>query len=367
MIRCWVAGSLTIILVTASHLFAGDSKPKSHSPPALNKSYKKQLKRGQDPLIDQAWHLDDIGAYEAWKITEGSPESVIAVVDSGVNYNSFELAPNLSLNFKESPDNEIDDDSNGFVDDFLGWDFVRGKNLPWDLAGHGTFVASIAAGVKNNSFGSAGVCPKCGILPVRFSNRDGVGWDEDAYSALRYAVKMKPAVINYSFAGEGYDKEMLSIFEEAERKNIVVVVAAGNDSENIDRTSVYPAKFSLPNMITVAALDSEHKICNSDKCGSNWGKRGVHLGAPGEGIMGMWNDETFEAGNGTSYATPIVAGAVGLIRSIDPSLRAHQVVSIIMKTVTRHEVLSQKVKSGGSLNLARAMECASQPSHPCLD
>lgn len=326
--------------------------------------------RKPDPLLPQAWHLKRIGAFQAWRVTQGNPHVTIAVIDSGVDYNHPDINPNLRRNRADWPPNGIDDDRNGYIDDGIGWDFVRNKNLPWDRTGHGTFVAGVAAGVEGNGVGSAGVCPKCSVLPLRFMNANGTGWDEDGLKAIQYAVRNGAAVINLSFAGEGYDKDYHDALREALARDIVVVAAAGNDGENIDRQSVYPPKFrELPNMIVVAGTDRNDALVRDEKtgAGSNWSKTWVHLAAPGEDILGPWNDGTYEKLDGTSAAAPIVAGAAGLMRSANPKLTAPQIVSILMATAFDVPGLSKKVVSGGVLNVAAAMECSITRNLPCLE
>jgi subtilisin family serine protease len=314
-----------------------------------------------DPLIKKAWHLKKIKAVTAWKKTEGNPETTIAVVDSGINYNHPEIAPNLRRKHAEWPSNGVDKDGNGFIDDMIGWDFVKGSFLPFDRTGHGTFVASLAAGVKNNGLGAAGVCPKCSIMPLRFLNYEGLGDTEDAIKSIYYAAKERVSVINLSFAGEGYDKELFDAIETARKNDVVVVVSSGNDGENIEKQAIYPAKFKLPNLITVAASTEDDELLES----SNWGHSSVHLAAPGEDLIGPWLD-TWDTNSGTSFSTALVSGAVGLVRSVNPKLSAEQVVEIIKATVTQVDAQNNKTVTGGILDVAAAVNCAATKTLNCL-
>jgi subtilisin family serine protease len=193
-------------------------------------------------------------------------------------------------------------------------------------------------------------------------NRDGFGDDEDAMKGIHYATTHGAAVINLSFAAEGYDQDFYNVLKEAADHNVVVVAAAGNDSLNNDRNGIYPANFQLPNLISVAATNEKDELWE----GSDWGHKNVHIAAPGANILGPWIDGTWDTGNGTSFAAPIVAGAAGLIRSVNPRLKAQQVIRILMKTARKVPALDGKVASGGIVNVRAAVECAADEALPCL-
>ncbi|NBX68911.1 MAG: hypothetical protein EBR01_08120 [Proteobacteria bacterium] len=316
---------------------------------------------GSDPLMKKAWHLKRIKAFSAWKKTQGSPKTTIAIVDSGIIYNHPEVAPNLRRKTLEWPSNGVDKDENGFIDDIIGWDFVKGNFLPFDRTGHGTFVAAIAAGAKNNGVGAAGVCPNCSLMPLRFLNYEGLGDTEDAIQAIYYAAKERVAVINLSFAGEGYDQELFDAINFARKNDVVVVVSAGNDGENIEKQGIYPAKFKLSNQLTVAASTEQDELLES----SNWGHNSVHISAPGEELIGPWIDE-WETNSGTSFSAAVVTGAVGLVRSANPKLTADQVVKIIKATAEKVTPQENKTATGGILDVGAAVGCATERSLSCL-
>jgi len=315
-----------------------------------------------DPEIHRAWHLEAIGASQAWHWGKGDDATVLAIVDSGVDYTHPEIAPNLAWNTHEWPTNKKDSDGNGFVDDVIGWNFVGNNNLPYDRSGHGTYLASIAVAADDNGVGTAGVCPRCRLLPVRFLNWEGLGDTEDAIAGLYYAISRGARVINFSFSGEGYDRALAKAILAAAAKDILVVVAASNDGENVDRSDTYPAKFNFANMITVAATDREGNLWQH----SNWSKKSVHVAAPGVAMLGLWFGTWDSTGNGTSMAAAVVSGAASLIRSIAPHLSAVEVKQILMSTVTPYQSLRQKIHSQGVINLEAAAQCASQVSLPCL-
>lgn len=327
--------------------------PPPYTPPTFVES--------ADPLLSKAWHLRSVRAPEAWKISEGNSEVTLAIVDSGVNYNHPELIHRIKRKASEWPFNGVDDDGNGFVDDFIGWDFVRALNLPMDRTGHGTAMAAIMAGTLRNGEGAAGICPRCSILPLRFINWEGLGDTEEAILGIRYAVMEGASVINISFAGEGYDRDLLEAIRFAREKDVVVVVAAGNDGENLNDSSVYPAKFTEENMLTVTGTDSNNQLVD----GANWSSKFVSLGAPGEDIVEPWFNK-WDIGSGTSQATAVVTGAVGLVRSIAPELNAAEVVDLIKSTITPYLGLKKKVSTSGILNVEKAAQCAHHKDHPCL-
>ena len=314
-----------------------------------------------DPEWNRAWHLDHLGVREAWKYGKGTKNKIVAIVDSGIDYTHPDLASNLAWNAAEWPVDGKDSDGNGAIDDLIGWDFVRGKSLPYDRAGHGTFLAALAVASDDNGEGAAGICPLCTVLSARFLNYEGMGDTEDAIAGIRFAIKHKPAVLNFSFSGEGFDSDLRDSINEAAAADIVVVVAASNDGENVEHSDTYPAKFNLPNMITVAATDKQGRLWD----GSNWGAKSVHIGAPGEDILGPWEGK-YDVGSGTSNAAAIVSGAVALIRSIRPSLTALQTKQLFQSTVKQNKHLIGKIASGGVMDVAAAAACAADEALPCL-
>lgn len=314
-----------------------------------------------DPVLPKQWHLREIGALETWRISKGSPSTLIAVIDSGLDFTNPDLAPNIWRNPREIPGNGIDDDKNGFIDDISGWDFVRGRPGIKDPAGHGTFITGLIAAKADNGVGGAGVCPDCSVMPVRFLNYEGLGDTEDAISGIYYAVKTGARIINLSFAGEGKDNDLLKALKFAASHDVLVVVSAGNDHENIDVGDVYPAKYDLPNLITVGATSKDRDM----NYRSNWGRKTVHVGVPGDDIWGPWFKE-WDYGDGTSDAAAIMSGAAGLIRTIAPQLTAAELKDIFMATVEPSGKLEEKIISGGVIDVLSAARCAMSKGLPCL-
>ncbi len=229
----------------------------------------------------------DISATAAWELETGSPEVVIAVIDSGVAMDHPDLKNNIWSNREEIPENGIDDDENGYVDDVQGWDFVNYDNNPSDYSkdlygdGHGTHVAGIIAAEGNNGIGAAGVMWQARIMPVQifdlFENSPFNATTLVVLEAVLYAVENGADILNCSFGGPSYSRFLYEAYEMAGAAGVLVVAAAGNDGLDNDRVPVYPAGYKLDNIISVAATNE-----NDDLAGySNYGSMSVDLAAPG--------------------------------------------------------------------------------------
>ncbi|MCP4745179.1 MAG: S8 family serine peptidase [Desulfobacteraceae bacterium] len=234
---------------------------------------------------------NDIDALRAWDMTTGSSRVVIAVVDTGVNHKHPELENNLWTNPNEIPDNGIDDDENGFIDDVHGWDFVDGDNIAQDAAGHGTHISGIIAAKGANAAGISGVTWQAGIMPLRFLNANGSGTTSDAIKAIKYAAAQGARIINCSWGSTGYSASMRSIIQKTDA---LFVCAAGNNGTNNDYKPFYPASYELTNIISVAATDQNDELAWF----SNFGKKSVDIAAPGTIILSLasgrevvWEDD----------------------------------------------------------------------------
>ena len=177
----------------------------------------------------------DIDAPEAWALSTGSSSVIVAVIDSGVDYRHPDLSPNLWTNTEEIPDNNIDDDGNGYIDDVYGWDFVYNDNDPMDVHGHGTHCAGTIAAKGNNSAGITGVCWTAKIMSLRALDGDGSGATSDLVDAILYANRMGAHVINNSWGGGGFSN---SVRDAICASLAAVVCAAGNDGTEIGRAHV---------------------------------------------------------------------------------------------------------------------------------
>ncbi len=222
----------------------------------------------------------DIDAPEAWNITTGSSNVVLAVIDSGVTYNHPDLAGNIWTNNDEVTGNGIDDDGNGYVDDIYGWDFIDSDGYPVDLNSHGTHVAGTIAAMGNNGVGTAGVMWSAKIMAIRFLGVSGWGNTANAAEAIMYAADNGARIINASWGEYDYSNTLYNAIDYARTKDVLFVAAAGNENNDNDIHPFYPASYDLPNIISVAATDHNDNLASF----SNYGKNSVDLGAPGVDI-----------------------------------------------------------------------------------
>ncbi|MDY3556574.1 S8 family serine peptidase [Gemmata sp. JC717] len=310
-----------------------------------------------DPTYGSLYGMTKIGAPAAWDVTTGNRNFVVAVIDSGVDYNHPDLAANIWTNAGEIPGNGIDDDGNGYVDDVHGWDFANNDNDPMDDNNHGTHVAGTIGAVGNNGIGVAGVNWAVQIMPLKFLGASGGGYTSNAIRALDYAVRMGAKVSNNSWGGGAYSTAMAAAIGRARDAGHIFVAAAGNEAKNIDTNPSYPASYiqSYDNVVTVAATDSSDRLANF----SNYGAGSVTLAAPGVGIYSTTPNNTYSSFSGTSMATPHVTGAIALYWSANPGLTYQQVISQLKSAVDPVAGLSGKVATAGRLNVAKMFGLAS--------
>lgn len=317
------------------------------------------------------WYFDALNIEGAWKYSKGSSQGLIAMVDSGIDYEQEFFNGGIWRNLKEKTGNNRDNDGNGYKNDIKGWNFVKQNNNPMDMSAHGTWLSSfmIARPGKDHP---TGLCPGCTIMPLRIFNADGTGGanaDERLIEAIDYAVANGAKIINLATAGEGEDEDLEAAIRDAGKKDVLVLAAASNDEENLDQVDTYPAKYKFPHMATVAATSP-----NGDfSARSNWGHKSVHFGAPGDRMVGYWilaedGDDAgwFDDGEGTSDAVAVASAVAGLIRSAYPELKATEVRDILMKTVTPSRYLKNKTITGGIINAEAALRCAADRRLSCL-
>ena len=304
-----------------------------------------------DQDFDKQWYLDntgqtggkpdcDIDGPEAWDVMIGSPDIVIAIVDSGIDYTHPDLENNIWINEDEIPDNDIDDDNNGYVDDIRGWDFAYKDNDPKDLHGHGTACAGVVGGVADNGIGLAGVSWNSKIMIVQIANKKWVGYYTNIALGIQYAADNGADVISLSFGSYNQDYEIVKdAIDYAYDKGVVLFAAAGNDGTNNK-----PNPASLENVIAVAGTNNkDHRMDTFElekECISNYGDW-VDIAAPAENIyttMPTYSvymieeysvSMNYEFLSGTSAASPIAAGVAALLLSNNSELTQAEVKSII--------------------------------------
>ncbi|MFZ5863099.1 MAG: S8 family serine peptidase [Nitrospirota bacterium] len=326
-----------------------------------------------DPLFSSLWGLHNIGqaggtvdadidAPEAWDSQVGSPSVVVADIDSGMDLTHPDLAANLWVNPGEIIGNGIDDDGNGYIDDYRGWDFVNNDSNPSDDGGHGSHTAGIIAAVGNNGVGVTGVAWQARVMPLKFLDAGGNGLTSDAVDAILYAANMGVRIINASWGCNGvgcYSQALEDAIAYANSAGVLVVVAAGNNGTNNDVTPDYPCVSTQPNVICVSATTRNDQLASF----SNYGSSTVDLGAPGSAILstvptgscGLCDPSRYLSVNGTSSAAPHVSGAAALILSQFPSYTLTQVRDAILSTVDPIPALTGRTTTGGRLNVQRAL------------
>ncbi len=258
-----------------------------------------------DPQFNKLWYLENIGqsvngtlckadadisVTDAWEIETGRHDLIIAVIDTGVAYDHPDLMDNVWINDNEIPNNGIDDDNNGYIDDLHGWDFVHDDNKPSDYStdlygdGHGTHVAGTIAAKGNNSLGVTGVMWQASIMPLQIfdlfktgSFLEGLIQLSNIIKSIEYAVENGAKIINCSFGGGPYSQFQYDIINYANQNGVLIVAAAGNDTNDNDSYPFYPASYDLPNIISVAATNEQDELANY----SNYGLSTVDVAAPG--------------------------------------------------------------------------------------
>jgi subtilisin family serine protease len=295
----------------------------------------------------------DINAPEAWDLTTGSNTVVVAVVDSGADYLHPDLSANMWINSNEIPDNGIDDDSNGYIDDVKGWNFYSKNNDPMDgntkdETYHGTHCSGIIGAVGNNGIGISGVNWNVKIMPLRVTSAAGSLSTSDGILAINYASANGANVISNSWGGSGYSQALKDAIDNSPA---VVVCAAGNERRNNENRHSYPSDYTSENLISVAATNNQDKLASF----SNYGIISVDLGAPGVDIYSTKKNSEYQYMSGTSMATPFVSGVAALVKAKDPSLTNLQVRSAILNNVDAKSSLSGKVVTGGRMNAYKAV------------
>ena len=304
-----------------------------------------------DPLIEFQWALSRIQAFEAWEIEKGSPEIIVGIVDSGIKWNHEDLRANIWINEAELPgiiidwDNGIitggdgeDNDGNGFIDDILGWDFHattsggQSNNPFQNYSGstHGTHVAGIVAAVGDNGIGIIGIAPNIKILSTKhtaFDHSDPTGTFFRPVDGIYYMVDTGAHIINNSWGSLGNEELIGLAVAYAMEHNVLVIAAAGNRNSNAPE---FPA--SNPYVISVAATNADDSKATFSSFGEN-----VNISAPGIAIHSTFfntaGEDIYTNQNGTSMASPIVAGVAALMLSQNPRLPLTKLKDLLYSSV----------------------------------
>jgi len=297
-----------------------------------------------DPRFPEMVNLQNTGAgglpggmaaEQAWDTTTGSDTVVIGVVDTGVDIDHPDLKDNIWRNLAEVPDNGIDDDGDGYVDDVNGWDFYNNDKTVFDnsnIDAHGTHVAGTIGAVGNNGLGVVGVSWHVKLMPLKFlGSPDGTGTTSQAISALQYAKMMHDRgvnlrAVNASWGGTAFSQALLDAIGELNSAGILFVAAAGNEGMDNDSFPSYPANYDVPNVISVGAEDQFLQRAPF----SNFGRQTVDIYAPGVKILSTIPQGTYGLLSGTSMAAPHVTGTAALICAARPGIPLTQLKNSIL-------------------------------------
>jgi len=336
-----------------------------------------------DPLLGEQWNLSKIKAPQAWDIAKGGTNDVvIAVLDTGVDINHPDLKANIWINDKEILGNGIDDDRNGYIDDYYGWDFVRDEpgpqpkfDEPYNAAAihHGTIVSGLIAAIGDNNQGVAGIAWKSKIMALRVLDSEGNGSVDSVIRAVNYAISQRANIINLSFVGSNKSDFLAQALKRAWQAGLVIVAAAGNEAtgqtEDLDQVPAYPICLDSGDtdnyIIGVTATDQ------NDQKGSysNYGSRCIDISAPGSRVYGlmdynpsMGDDfKEYYGGywSGTSVAVPLVSGAAALLKAVNPLISNVQIRNILMAQADNIDLLNVNYTGklgAGRLNVYRAVD-----------
>lgn len=383
----------------ASQAMSSKGRPLFDSVPADNPEIPagpKSTQTGADPMVGDQWGMKDIGAAEAQKKAENGATVTVAVIDTGIDYTHEDLLPVLWRNAGEmgkdakgndKSTNGVDDDANGYTDDVVGWDFASDDNKPYDLMstaidlitkggnpGHGTHCSGNVGAAVNNKTGIIGAGgPNIKVMGLRFISDKGEGDTAGAIAAIKYAVDNGARVLSNSWGGisdgtmSDEDNALKDAINYAQDKNVIFIVAAGNGDPqtgkgyDIDAAKpVYPAAFDNDNIVTVAAMDVDGKLGTF----SNWGSTSVDIGAPGVNVFSSvpkygYEDVLLDLSSlgmglirwdGTSMATPHVAGAAALYLSTHPKATWSDIKDALLSGGKDSGVLKGKTTSGKKLD-----------------
>lgn len=272
------------------------------------------------------WGADAVNAPEVWAKGYTGEGVVVAVLDTGVDRNHDDLKNNIWTNSGEIADNGRDDDGNGYIDDFYGWNFDGNNNSILDVDGHGTHVSGTIA-AENNGFGVTGIAYDAQIMPVKVLDDFGSGSNTAVADGIYYAVDNGADVINLSLGGSFPTFEVEEAVKYASEQGVTVVMAAGNSGGQMP---LYPARYADRYGIAVGAIDEDKSLANfSNRAGS---EELTYVTAPGVDIYSTLPDNKYDSYSGTSMATPHIAGVVALMLSANPSLDNNQIRQILEET-----------------------------------
>jgi subtilisin family serine protease len=312
-----------------------------------------------DPFLGQQWPLareSVLGRAAAWQQSTGAG-AIVAVLDTGVDFQHPDLQGAFWTNPGEIPGNGIDDDHDGYVDDVHGADMVNNDGDPTDDEGHGTHVAGIIAARANNGIGGAGLAPDARLMIVKVLDNRRDGTATTLADGIRYAVAHGARIINTSVNGDGASRPLQDAIRAAGAAGALVVASAGNDGRDIDAVPSYPAAYPDPSIVSVASTGQSGALSSF----SNRGATSVDLAAPGEDILSTAIADDYELRSGTSMAAPYVSATLALMESARPDLDGTALKAALLAGADRSSLLTGAV-AAGALNAAGALQAVLGPT-----
>ena len=304
-----------------------------------------------DPNYSSLYGMSAISAPLAWDITTGSASAVVAIIDTGIDYTHPDLVGNIATNAAEIPNNSVDDDGNGYIDDYYGYDFINNDSNPIDDHYHGTHCAGTIGATGNNGRGVAGVAWRVSLLPVKVLDSYGSGTLASVAAGMNYAVQRGAKILSMSLGTSSYSTTLENAIINARNSGALVVAAAGNSALDTDLYPNYPSSSTQDNVISVAASTSSDSLAYF----SNYGPTSVDLAAPGESILSTYLGGQYAYASGTSMSTPHIAGMAALLLAINPNLSYASIKSILLSTVDPIPSMSGKLVTGGRANIYNAV------------
>jgi subtilisin family serine protease len=312
----------------------------------------------------------DISADAAWDLTKGSKANVVAIVDTGFNYNH----PDLAANAWSAPSSftvTIGGRNITCAAGTHGFNAIAQTCDPLDDNNHGTHVAGTIGAVGNNGVGVTGVNWVASLMGAKFLDSTGSGTTADAVDAIAFVIQAKlrfgalanVRVLSNSWGGPDASQALLDEIKSANAADMLFVAAAGNNGTNNDTSPYYPANYAVSNVLAVAATDNRDALASF----SNYGASMVELGAPGVNILSTLRTGGYGYLSGTSMAAPHVSGGAALVLSYCPALSTSQLVSTILGTVDQVSSLAARTYTGGRLNVHRALTACGTQTTPTPD
>jgi len=324
-------------------------------------------------VSNELYGLTKIGAPLAWDTTQGSASVVVGVIDEGIDRVHQDLQANIWVNPGDSTVDGLDNDSNGFIDDVNGYNFIANSgNITADF--HGTHVGGTVGAVGNNGIGVVGVNWNVRLMSLKFLGGAGGGGTADAIRACNYAKQMRDLwvssggtqganirVLNNSYGGGSFSQSFLDAINGLNQSSILFVASAGNiaagaNEPNNEIVPHYPSSYVAPNVIGVANTDANDNLSGS----SHFGVNTVHLGAPGSGILSTTPGNNYGLLSGTSMATPHVSGAAALLLAQNPNLTLQQLKSLLIYNGDPAAALVNKTVTGRRLNVFNSFQALAE-------